>query len=112
MRKEKRQKEVKLRKNFFVTLLVIIVLWLFVISIIFFVDPSGIGVVPLFLIVSFLALFFTISTVLINTRRGLIISTGLIIFSILRIFGIGNILNLILLIGLVVTLEFYLSKNE
>lgn len=112
MRKEKRQKETKLRKNFFVTLLVIIALWLFVAVIILFVDPSDFGAVPLFLILSFLALFFTGSTLFIHTRRGLLIASALTVFLILRILGVGNILNLFLLAALVVTVEFYFSKNE
>ncbi|OGM33588.1 hypothetical protein A3D01_01375 [Candidatus Woesebacteria bacterium RIFCSPHIGHO2_02_FULL_39_13] len=111
MRKEKRKKEIKLRKNFFVTLLVIITLWIFVATTILFVDPSDFGAVPLFFLLIFLSLFFTISTILIHTRGGLIIASTVTIFLALRYLGVGNILNLVLLAALAATIEVYFSKK-
>ena len=112
MRKEKRQREIKLRKNFFVTLLFIIMLWIFVVVTIFLIDPSDFGAVPLFLFLLFLAIFFTSSAMIIHTRRGFLTASAITIFLILRVLGVGNVLNLLLLAGLTITLELYFSKND
>src|SRR3972149_7139379 len=105
MLREKRQKQVKIRKNFFPTLLVIIFLWIVLGLIIYFIDPESFGAIPLFFLILFFSLLFTASTLFANTRRGLTITSALIFFLILRYFGIGNIVNLILIFGLVIVVE-------
>ncbi|OGM18664.1 hypothetical protein A2686_04325 [Candidatus Woesebacteria bacterium RIFCSPHIGHO2_01_FULL_38_10] len=107
-----RKKEIKLRKNFFPAMLLTILLWLGVVFIIYFVNPSDLGAVQLFFIISFLASLFTFSTLLANTRRGLLIAIGLTIFLVLRYLGVGNILNLLLILGLTITTEIYFSKKK
>ena len=80
-----RKKEIKLRKNFFPAMLLTILLWLGVVFIIYFVNPSDLGAVQLF--------FMTI-------------------FLVLRYLGVGNILNLLLILGLTITTEIYFSKKK
>jgi hypothetical protein len=46
-----------------------------------------------------------------NTRRGLISSGSLTLFLILRYFGIGNLINFLLIFGLAIATEVYFSKN-
>lgn len=99
MRKEARRKEVKLRKNFFPTLLITITLWTLLAGLIYFVDPNSFGAVPVFFLLGFLALIFTFSILLANSILGIVYSLGLIFFVILRYFGIGNILNFLLILG-------------
>lgn len=107
----RRQQEVKLRKNFSLTLFLTILLWIGVISVIFFLDPYQPWSIPVFFLILFFALFFTLSIVFINSRRGFFASLGLTLFAVLRYFGVGNILNLLLIIGVFTTIEIYLSKK-
>jgi len=113
MRKLKtiRQENIKKRKNFFPTLVFTVFLWVVIAGLIFFVDPSITGVVFFFFFLFFLATLFFFSLLLGNTRRGLILSTSLIIFIILRFFGVGNILNFLLISGAALTFELYFSKK-
>lgn len=111
MRREARLKEVKLRKNFLPTLLVAILLWLGVVSIIYFVEPDTFGIFTVFFFLVFLALLFTLSLLFAHTRRGALIAVGLTLFLILRYLGIGNILNFLLILGIAVTVELYFLKK-
>ena len=58
----------------------------------------------------FLALLFTLSTIFINTKRGLIYSLAVVGFIALRYFGVGNILNAFLITGLAITADLYTSR--
>ncbi|OGM15847.1 hypothetical protein A2V56_05440 [Candidatus Woesebacteria bacterium RBG_19FT_COMBO_42_9] len=111
MRKDARQKEVKLRKNFFPTLLITIVLWTLLAGLIYFVDPFALGAIPAFFILVFLALLFTFSFLFVSTRRGVIFAVAITIFLILRYFGVGNVLNLLLIIGVLIALEIYFLRK-
>jgi hypothetical protein len=109
---KRKNKEIrKRRKNFLPTLLVIILLWAALVFEIFFIDPSSFGAIPLFFALFFLALLFTLSTLILNTRRGFIISFAALVFVILRYFGVGNIVNFLLLSGIVIAIEVYFTKN-
>ena len=68
------------------------------------------GFLPFFIIL-FLAIFFTLSIVFGNTRRGLIVSLAVIVFLILRLVKLGNWLNLLLIIGIAFALESYFSRK-
>ena len=112
MLKEKRLKEVKLRKNFLPTLLITILLWSFLAGLIYFVDPFALGAIPAFFVLAFAALLFTFSFLFADTKRGVIFALTTIIFLILRYFGVGNILNFLLIVGIVIALEIYLHKKS
>jgi hypothetical protein len=64
-----------------------------------FVDPFSMGAVPAFFVLVFLALLFTFSILLANSLLGAVYSLGLTFFVVLRYFGIGNVLNLLLILG-------------
>lgn len=106
-----RKKEVKLRKSFLPTFIITILLWLGVFGIIYFIDPHERGAVPLFFIATLFVLFFTLSIVFINSRRGFIAALAITLFVVLRYFGLGNLLNFLLLAGIGVALELYFSKK-
>src|SRR3989338_6526074 len=112
MKKEFRKRKLTLRKNFFPTLIIIVVLWTLLVMVIYFVDPDAMGSIPLFFILFFLALLFTLSTLFANTRRGLIATCSITVFLILRYLGVGNIINFLLLLGLAIASEFYFSRSE
>lgn len=98
-------------KNFLPTLVITILLWILTGIIIFFVDPATFFVVPLFFLLIFFATLFTLSIALASSRHGLLLASGLTMFLILRYFSLGNLLNLILLAGIIISLEYYLGKK-
>jgi len=107
MRRHLRQKEIKKRKNFFPLLGVTLSLWTVMGLTIYFVDPDTFGAVPFFILLVFVTLFFTFTTIFAHARRGLIAAFTITIFIALRYFGIGNILNLILLLAVALACEAY-----
>ena len=110
MKKHLRQEQVLKRKNFFPTLLLTILFWVLLGSLIYFVDPGTFGVIPLFFITFFTAMLFTFSLIFTNSRRGLIASISITLFSILLFLGVGNILNLILILAIGTCIEIYFSR--
>jgi hypothetical protein len=78
-------------------------------GLVYFVDPGTFGAVPLFFVTFFVALLFTFSFIFASSRRGLIASLSLSLFSILAYLGVGNILNLILIVAIAVCIELYFS---
>lgn len=110
-KKKLRQEKIKKRRNFFPALFVNALLWIFVALIVYFVDPIDNGAVQLFFAFVFLSFVFSFSLLFTHTRRGLIASTSVVLFLILRYFGVGNIINFFLLLGLAIAIETYFSKN-
>ncbi len=112
MQKEIRKEMILRRKNFLPSLVIIIVLFTTLVSILYFTDPSS----QLFLILFFTNLFafliFFLSLIFGNSRRGLILSICITIFTILRMLGVGNILNAILLASLGIIAEIYASTTK
>ncbi|OGM16680.1 hypothetical protein A2V55_01035 [Candidatus Woesebacteria bacterium RBG_19FT_COMBO_37_29] len=109
--KTKRIEKVKRRRNFFPTLVLTLIFWLLTSLIIYLFDPSLTGAVPLFFASFFISIFLTLSLIFANSRRGILFSSGIFMFLILRYFGVGNILNLILILAIITAFEIYLSKN-
>ncbi len=107
-----RRKKIRRRKNFFPTLIIIVISWFAVAAIIYFISPATLGIVPLFFLIFFIALLFTFSTLLANSERGLIIAFTATLFLLLRYLGVGNIINFLLIVGLGITTDLYLSKNH
>jgi len=113
----KKVKAGKRRKNFFVTLILILIFWAITGGIISFIEPELVKnlLIPnsyfLFFLPLFLASFFTLSVVFTNSRRGFLASTGLILFLVFRLHELGNLLNLFLIIGLVITFEYYFTQK-
>ena len=110
--KKIREQKVKMRKNFFPALILTSFSWGFIFLIIYFLSPESIGIILLFFIFLFISLFLTLSLIFTNTRRGGLVSCGLILFILLRYFGVGNILNFLLILGIVIATDFYLSKSK
>jgi len=107
MQKEIRKEMILRRKNFLPSLIIIIVLFLSLVSIIYFTDPSSQFFIYLFFINLFLFLFFLAALILVDSRRGLILSSCVTMFAILRLFGMGNLLNALLITGLGIIAEIY-----
>ena len=79
---------------------------------IYFINPFSFGALPLFFLVIFLALLFSFSLFLGDTRHGFIISLSLSIFLLLRYFGIGHVLNFLLIAGLAIVIEMLYSDRR
>ena len=101
------------RKNFLPTLVLILVLWGLLGLLLTQVDPElgkdilVPGLYLPFFLLFFPASFLTLAVVLTNSRRGLIVASALNLFLALRLFGLGNVLNLILLAGIAVAVDRY-----
>jgi hypothetical protein len=91
------------------TLLITILLWLAIAGLVYFIDPGTFGAVPLFFAGLFMALLFTFSLIFANSRRGIVTAIALTFFLLLMYFGVGNILNLILIVAIAVCIELYFS---
>lgn len=109
MKRQLRKEQVLKRKNFLPTLLLTILFWILLGALIYFVDPATFGVIPLFFITVFVALLFTFSLIFANSRRGFFVSLSLSLFSILMYLGIGNWLNLVLILAIATCIELYFT---
>ena len=110
-KKLNRDKKIKRRKNFIPLVFLTIISWTATLYIVFFVDPVERGSLQLFFFSIFFSLLFTFFLIFTNKRRALVLAVSVIFFLILRYFGIGNIINIFLILGLVATAEMYFSKN-
>lgn len=108
---EKLKEKRKRRKNFFPTLVAIFITWGLVAFIVYFIEPDTFAIIPVFFLVTFFALIFTFSTLFANTRRGIVSAAALSLFLILRFFGVGNIVNFLLIAGIAVSIEYYFTKT-
>jgi len=111
MQKEERLKKVRSRKNFIATLVIIILLWLSVGGIVLFLIPEAPINLFFFFLTLFLALFLTLATILENTRRGFIVSLSIVVFLLLRYLAVGNVFNILLILGIAICFEIYFSKR-
>jgi len=109
--KEKRKEQIRRRKNFLPTLIITFLLWMLTSGLVYFIDPETALALPGFFLLIFLSLLFTFSTIFASSRRGFLISFGITLFLILRYFGVGNVLNFLLISGLLVTAEIYFGRR-
>lgn len=99
------------RKNFLPSLVVMILLWIILSGLIYFVDPQTFLAVPVFFVLLFATLLFTFAFLFASTRRGCIISISLTLFALLSYLGVGNIINLLLIIAIAVCIELYFGQR-
>ena len=111
MRSNIRKEQVLKRKNFLPTLLITIILWLLLGGLVYFVDPNSFGALPAFFVLFFASFLFMFSLLFASTRRGLITSISLTLFSMLLYLGVGNVLNLFLIIAIAICVELYLART-
>lgn len=110
--------KVRRRKNFFITLLLIIFFWCTFGFMIYFIEPEAIKdfILPdsyfLFFLNLALALFFTFAILFSHSRRGLLITFGVIIFLILRLNRLDNTFITLLIIASLSTLEYYFTRRN
>jgi predicted ABC-type exoprotein transport system permease subunit len=109
VRKKSHREQALKRKNFLPTLLVTVLLWILLGGLIYFVDPGTFGVIYLFFLLIFACFLFTFSLIFANSRRGMVATIASTLFLILFYLGVGNILNLILIVAIAVCIELYFT---
>ena len=103
----------KRRKNYFPTLVLILLLWSLLGLMLVYVEPELVkdvlvpGLYLPFFLLFFPASFFSLALLLANTRRGLIASLGLSVYLVFRIYQLGNLLSLLLIVGIVIAVTRY-----
>ena len=111
-RKKAHQEKLTKRKNFLPAFFLTVLLWILLTSFIFLTDPDTPLALPAFFLIVLIILFFTFSLIFANKRRGLIASFATTLFLLLRYLGVGNILNLLLIIGAAISFEYFFYKNH
>ena len=112
MRRDLRKNQILKRKNFLPTLVVTILLWILLGLLVYFVDPTYFGAIFSFFVLVFMALLFTISLFFASSRRGLIGAISIVFYLFLAYLGIGNYLNLVLIIAIAVCIELYFGAKQ
>lgn len=107
MHKEQRRQLILKRKNFLPTLLLIVFIFFTILGIIYFFPPNNSFIISLFFILTFLLFLFIFSLAFGKTRNGLIVAVAINLFLVLRLFGVGNILNFLLLTSLALVAILY-----
>ncbi len=103
------------RKNYLPTLVLILILWGLLALMLAYVEPELIkdvlikGAYLPFFLLFFPASFFTAAIIWGNSRRGFLTAAGLTIFLLLRLYGLGNVLNLLLILGIVIAVDRYFN---
>lgn len=110
--KNRHKLQILKRKNFSPTLVITILLWIVLGGLIYFVDPGTFGAVPAFFILAFASFLFTFSLIFEGGRRGLIGAIALTLFLILSFLGVGNVLNLLLIVAIAICVELYLARSQ
>jgi hypothetical protein len=106
------------RKNFLLTLFLLLFFWAAVVFIVYFINPESVKDVLVpnsyfpFFVSLFFALFFTMAIMFANSRRALLISLAAIALLNLKLHALANILNFLLIVGCVVTLEYYFTRHS
>ncbi|MCX6704022.1 MAG: hypothetical protein NTZ07_01100 [Candidatus Woesebacteria bacterium] len=108
-RKNSHKQQALKRKNFLPTLLTTVFLWSVLGGLVYFIDPGSFGAIFFFFILIFFCLLFTFSLIFANSRRGIVVTIAITFFLTLMYFGVGNILNLILIVAIAVCIELYFS---
>lgn len=104
------RERVKRRKNFLPALLLTVLLWTVWLAVFFFAPPETFLMPFVFLTLTFLAILFSATLLFANTRRGFLTALGLTAFMLLNFYGIGNYLNLLLIVGVLLAAEYYFSR--
>lgn len=99
------------KKRFLPVFFTGLVFWGAFLYLIFFLPPENNFLIFTFHFSLFWALFFSLALLFRNTRRGFLLATAIIIFLALRFLKQSHPLNLILLGGIILTLEIYFSRQ-
>ena len=94
-------------KNYALTFVLLVLLWLFWLVMLFFIPPLTFGRYVVFISMLFAAASISFSFVLISARRGIMVGVFIIGILLLNQYGLSSIVNIILFAGLLVSVEIY-----
>jgi len=104
------------RKNYLPSLILLLISWAALGLMVYFVEPQLVKniIIPNFylpfFINLFLCLFLSLSFILNNSKRGFLWSLGVVVFLIFRLYKIGNLLNAILIVGCLLSLDYHFTN--
>lgn len=108
----------KRKKNYWLTLFFGLFFWLIFGFIILYIEPEWLKDYPFpsqyagFFIVLFLALFFPLAILTNSSLKGFYFSLAVIIFLILRLHHQGNLLNFILIVLILFSIDYYFTHRN
>jgi len=104
------------KKNFLPALVICLSLWIALGLGFIYVEPELVknvlimgAYLPVIVLVGLVS-FLSLALMLGNTRRGLVVGTGITTIVALRIYDLGNWLNIVLVVGLIIAIERYFSE--
>lgn len=89
-----------------------VVFWALWVYILLKVPPLSNLALMIFFATLFAALFLSVALISANSRRGLLFALFIVLLLIMQYFQIANILNIGLLTGIFLSLEFYFSRQN
>lgn len=99
-------------------LMVMLINWIAIVMVVYFIDPEIMrdvlfpnSYLPMILLLS-LGLFWPFSIIFMSAKRAIRWTVGAVFFIYLRIWGMGTLLNAILIFGLLGSLEAYWWKTK
>ncbi|MDO8551485.1 MAG: hypothetical protein Q7S03_02290 [bacterium] len=102
----------KSRRNFLPTFLSAIFFWVTFVFFLFKFPPENKLLIAVFYFLLFLSSFLTFSLALEHSRRGFLLSFGIISGLLLKQINQAHVLNFILLSGLILSIELYFRKQH
>lgn len=99
------------RKNTILYTILGVLFWGGAIATIVLIRPDGTQEIAFFLFLLFIALSLTSIVLVGNRRRGILISGGITVFLVLRLFSLDTLVNTLLFIGLLLTVEVYFLRS-
>lgn len=111
-KKLKNQAKIKKRKNFLPTLILALIFAAALVWLVINQNPANLWLIAAFFLLLFFTVFLLLALILANSRRGFLLSLGLIGFLLLRYYQLANYLNLSLFFGILLCLEIYFRSEN
>ncbi len=102
----------KRRKNYFPTLTITLLLWLISVIIFVFVNPTSFTIIAPFVIMITLALFFTFSLLLGNSRSGLFATLIIVSLVLLKRMNTLSIFSGVIVVAVLTTVNLLFKKER
>lgn len=99
------------KRNFLPTLILAVISWLSLVYLVLFFTPETKLLIFIFYSLLFFANFLTFSLIFGNSRRGILISLGIISYLFLNQVKQFHLLNGLLLGGILLSIELYFRKR-
>ncbi len=102
----------QIRKNYLPSLILAVLFWLGGGFIFFTLPPNSILIIGIFLILTTLAIFLTFSFILRSSKRGLVLTLGIIFLVLLKKIAQLTFVNVLLVFAILITISVFLKKSK